>query len=156
MLKRLSRVALFVGCSVVAFAALNCATVVNGTNQSVAITSSPEGALVDIRQWGAPPDTFMQSIPKAPPESWSTDTGRVAFTGVTPAECRLARSFEYNVSISLLGYETKYIHIFRTPSAALAGNVFAGGCCGAGIDMANGAGYDLKPSEIDVTLLKLP
>jgi hypothetical protein len=121
-----------VGCAALALVALNCATVINSPFQSVAINSSPRRAKVVIRRWN--------------------NGGPVVYTGVTPARCRLPRAAEYDVEISLPGYESQNVQIFRTPSAPVAGNIFCGGCLGGGIDLASGSAYDLRPNAIDVDL----
>jgi len=130
------RAALLTSCSAVAFFVLNCATVINGTNQNVSITSSPERASVEVRRW--------------------SNAGPIVFRGVTPANCRLARSADYEIGISLVGYIPETVRISREASAAIAGNYFCGGCLGGGVDLADGAAYDLKPDSVYVTLSKFP
>ena len=103
-----------------------CSTIVNGTTQSVSISSDPSGAEVQVD--GNP-------------------------VGVTPLSTELKRKHNHLVTISLDGYKTQQITINKVMSGAVAGNILAGGLIGWGIDAANGSQYKLKPDTIAVVLV---
>lgn len=103
-----------------------CSTIVNGTTQSVSISSDPAGA--DVQVDGNP-------------------------VGVTPLSTELKRKHNHLVTISLDGYKTQQIPINKVMSGAVAGNILAGGLIGWGVDAANGSQYKLKPDTIAVVLV---
>lgn len=103
-----------------------CSTIVNGTTQSISISSDPAGAEVQVD--GNP-------------------------VGVTPLSTELKRKHNHLVTISLNGYKSQQITINKVMSGAVAGNILAGGLIGWGIDAANGSQYKLKPDTIAVVLV---
>jgi hypothetical protein len=64
------------------------------------------------------------------------------------------------VTISKLGYEKQTVQIVPQigggGGAGMAGNIVFGGVIGAGVDVASGAMYDLKPNPLFVTLEEEP
>lgn len=102
-----------------------CSTIVNGTTQSVSISSDPPGAEVQVD--GNP-------------------------AGNTPISVELKRKNNHLVTIMLEGYQTQQITINKVMSGAVAGNILAGGLIGWGIDASNGSQYKLKPDTIAVQL----
>lgn len=114
-------------CVLIAAAASSggCATIVNGSDQTVAIASNPPNATVEL------------------------DDGR---TFKTPATIKFARKRDHVVTISLDGYETEQVTLMRTISGSVAGNIIAGGFIGWGIDAMTGSQYKLMPAAISVDL----
>ena len=106
--------------------ASGCATVINGTKQTIPIRSNPPGATARV-------------LP-----------ANVVVT--TPAEVELERKKAHTVRIELEGYCRESTYIDRTTSEALAGNILLGGLIGMSVDASNGAAFDLKPCGVDVTL----
>lgn len=110
---------------------MNCASIVHGTKQDIAIASSPESADVSI----------------------VNDGGEKVFTGKTPSTATLKRGNEYDVLINLSGYQESKIHISKEFDAIYLGNILCGGIIGLIVDASNGAMYKLEPGEINVTLM---
>jgi len=112
-----------------------CATVVNGTKDTLKITSTPSQANVNITDISGD----------------LTDR-----TCTTPCEIELKRKKTYDVSIAKEGFSPYKILVEPKLSAgniaASTGNVLAGGIIGIGVDHATGAGKDLKPNPLIITL----
>lgn len=107
-----------------------CATIVQGTDQRINVTSEPEGATVTVRG---------QEM------------------GVTPTTLNLKRSRDYEVLIELDGYDAITVNLdkeFDFAPAAL-GNLFSWGILGLVVDISNGAAYELSPDFIDANLADL-
>ena len=112
-----------------------CASIVSGTQQTVKIASSPEAAKVKIEKL-----TLQQNI--------------VEFEGKTPTTAKLSRKGSYLVTVSLEGYQKAEIPIESGGmNGWVWGNVLFGGLVGIMIDVSNGAANNLKPDEIQVTLV---
>ena len=105
-----------------------CATIINGSDQAVSISSAPPGATIEL------------------------DDGR---TFTTPTTVRLERKRDHVVSISMDGYHTEQVTLMRTMSGAVAGNILAGGFIGWGVDALSGAQYKLVPPTVSVSLRRL-
>ena len=105
-----------------------CATVLRGTEQDYAITSTPPGATV------------------------TTTTGVEC---VTPCELKLKRKDGFTATFTLPGYETQTAEVDSvfTGGAALAGNAIFGGLIGAGVDASNGSLNGLSPNPLNVDLV---
>jgi uncharacterized protein YceK len=106
-----------------------CASIVNGSNQHVSLTSNPSKATVSI-------------------------DGQTEVT--TPATVNLARKRDHSLLFSKEGYEDKQVTVMHVLSAAVAGNIIAGGLIGWGVDAATGAQYKLVPETVHVELDPLP
>lgn len=115
----------------VSFASFQCASILHGTKQDVSVTSSPEAADVTIK----------------------TSGGVVVFNGKSPTAIKLARNSEYDVFVSLKGYQETKVHINKSFDALYLGNIICGGIIGLIIDAANGAMNKLEPNVINVTLV---
>jgi hypothetical protein len=100
------------------------ATIINGTTQEIPITSSPEGASVQVDQW----------------------------RGTTPTTAELSRKRSHLVQLSKPGYLSETVRLERVVSGAVAGNIIAGGLIGWGVDAASGGQYRLVPDTVHVTL----
>ena len=101
-----------------------CATIINGTTQEIAITSSPEGASVQVDQW----------------------------RGTTPTMVELSRKRSHLGQIEKPGYLSEIVKLERVVSGAVAGNIIAGGLIGWGADAASGGQYRLVPDSVHVAL----
>jgi len=110
---------------------MHCATIINGTSQSVSVESQPMQAAVVIRQ--VPGDI-------------------VVFEGTTPASCKLARNNAYEVIVQMPGYREERVQINKSFSAVFLGNCLLGGLPGMLVDLITGAYNELKPSNIQVSL----
>lgn len=106
-----------------------CATIINGTSQSVDFRSDPPGARV-----------YVDGVAR----------------GETPFEADVKRKQEHEVRFELEGYESYDVQLDRTVSPWLAGNILIGGLIGLGIDALSGGMYQVSPSSVGVILEPLP
>ncbi|MBD0319054.1 MAG: PEGA domain-containing protein [Gemmatimonadetes bacterium] len=109
----------------VAFACValaGCATIVQGSNQNVSVSSMPTGAQVTI-------------------------DGKNM--GVTPMVAQLARKQSHKVQISMAGYQPYEIEMTKGVSGWVAGNLLFGGIPGLVIDAITGSMYKLSPDSIN-------
>jgi hypothetical protein len=126
-LTRLARVA-----AVLAVAGMStaCATVTRGSSQAWTVETTPGGAQV------------------------KTNIGFAC--DATPCTFKMPRKSEFDVTITKEGYKPYTTHVTHQMSGqggtAVAGNVIVGGLIGIGVDAATGAGLDLKPNPLKVTL----
>ena len=120
-------------------AVAGCATIMTGSNQSVKISSDPEGATVKIYD----------------------SAGMVVFNSKTPAVAVLKKGtgyFEaasYRVVIERTGYSSQEIMLKASMNVGwyLVGNIFLGGLIGwLVIDPITGGMWTLSPSEIGVEM----
>jgi hypothetical protein len=102
-----------------------CATVVKGTTQVVPVSSDPTGAQVSV-------DGVAR--------------------GTTPTALTLSRKSDHLLTFEKEGYESASVQLTRSLSAAVAGNIIAGGLVGWGVDAVSGAQYNLNPSTVNVRL----
>jgi hypothetical protein len=105
-----------------------CATILNGTRQSVHFDSTPEGAVAKV----------------------DGQTVR------TPGQLSLRRKYTYDVRFEKPGYVPARRHIGQRTSAAWAGNLLLGGGLGVIVDIHSGAMYDLYPSSVSAMLVPDP
>jgi hypothetical protein len=105
-----------------------CATIVHGTHQDIACSTSPSGATVR-----------------------SAD----GFKCTTPCTVTLTRKKDNTLTIEKEGYETSTVAIRSVLSGAVAGNIIAGGLIGWGVDAVSGGQDRLVPETVDVTLKPL-
>lgn len=103
----------------------SCATVINGTHQRVPISSSPTGAEVDIDGY---------------------------YVGSTPTTVSITRKDSHLITLTKQGYEESVVRLNPQLSAAVAGNIIAGGFVGWGVDAVTGSQYYLAPETVDVNL----
>lgn len=127
MLKKL----ILIAASITFMSALTgCASIVNGTHQSVSVHNGPvEGAVCSLRnnkgQW---------------------------FINGTPGSVVINRSFDdLKISCKKHGYQIGKEHIASHTKAMVFGNALFGGAIGAGVDIADGAAYDY-PTNIYVPM----
>jgi hypothetical protein len=102
-----------------------CATIINGSSQDVAISSTPTGARVtlDGREYG-----------------------------VTPVVASLARKKKHTVRIDLEGFAPHELQLNQSVSGWIAGNILFGGLIGLAIDAVTGSMYNLKPDQVAAVL----
>lgn len=101
--------------------ASSCATIIHGSKQSIAISSSPTSAKVTVDSLEA---------------------------GVTPVTVKLSRKDIHTVKLELEGYEPYEIILNRKVDAWIAGNIVFGGVIGLAVDAITGGMYKLSPEEI--------
>jgi hypothetical protein len=105
---RMSRPFILVACgAMVGFALSGCATIIHGTRQEVAFSSSPTGA-----------EVWVDSIKM----------------GETPVIAKLRRKDTHAVKLVLNGYQPYETTITRSVSGWVFGNIVFGGLIGLGVD----------------------
>jgi hypothetical protein len=111
-----------------------CGTIVEGTSQTIAVTSSPSGAVCDLQRDGRSISTVM----------------------ATPAVVRVDKTKDdILVNCALTGYSPASQNLHSGVSAGVFGNIIAGGVIGWGVDSATGADNEY-PSSASVNLVPLP
>ena len=131
----------FLALAMIALAATGCASIINGSDQSVTFKSEPPEAkltITDVRE------------------------GKDIHVGMTPATTSLKRGAgyfskaKYKVTIEKAGYKKEEVELEGTPGGwYIGGNLLFGGLIGWFIiDPATGAMWTLDPEEVDVTLKK--
>lgn len=105
-----------------------CGSMVNGTTQKIAATSTPPGAKA-VAMGG---DKSVECV--------------------TPCTLVLKRKYSHTVTISKEGYKPQTASLTSTLSGAVGGNILAGGLIGWGVDAASGGDSKLVPEAINVTL----
>lgn len=111
---------------VTGFLLSGCATVINGTSQTVTFDTDPTGAMVELA------------------------TG---LSCVTPCKYSLKRKDDNRVEISKEGYKTEVVYIQSRTGGAAFGNILAGGIIGGVVDGSNGASNHLYPDPVYVRLV---
>jgi hypothetical protein len=118
-------------CAVLAFGLVGCATATRGTNETVMVYVSPEGAQI------------------------ATSVGLTCNT--SPCSLQVSRKQEFSVTVSKDGYKTQTVHVSTKVApggvAGMAGNVLIGGVIGAGVDTVSGATLDHSPNPVLVELV---
>lgn len=99
-----------------------CASIMNGSNQGIAFSSTPVGAAISV------------------------DGQQM---GVTPAVLRLARKDTHTVRLDLDGYAPFEMKLERKMSGWVWGNILFGGIVGVIVDGTTGAMYRLSPDNVD-------
>lgn len=115
----------FIFVAVLVVSATGCATIINGSNQNVKITSKPKAANVTI-------DGKMK--------------------GQTPYVAKLRRKDSHIIVIEMGGYEPFEMLIEKKLSGWVFGNIVIGGLPGLVVDVLTGAMYKLDPDRVKVTL----
>ena len=123
---RMSGPFILVACgAMVGFALSGCATIIHGTHQDVAFSSSPTGAAV-----------WVDSVKM----------------GETPVVAKLRRKDTHAVKLVLNGYQPYETTITRSVSGWVFGNIVFGGLIGLGVDAISGSIYKLSPDKVAGTL----
>jgi hypothetical protein len=105
-----------------------CATVIDGTDQKIPVTSNPPGAAISV------------------------DGGASA---QTPTDLKLSRREEHTLVVSMPGYHSQRVSLRREISGAIFGNILLGGIVGGVADLASGASNHLEPKQVHVELEKV-
>jgi PEGA domain-containing protein len=109
----------------IALFAAGCGTVVNGTTESVVISSEPEGAMITV-----------DNQPRGP----------------TPNTVELSRKAIHTVQLQKPGYVPYQATINQSSSNWIWGDVLFGGILGFLVDAASGGMYDLQPTQVSAQL----
>ena len=108
-----------------------CATIVNGRTEVIGIDSLPRGATARIQ----PGDQML----------------------VTPGQVVLNRKSSYAVRVEKEGYEPASVALVSSASSSMWRNLVwihpVGWLIGLIVDISTGAGYDLQPDKVEVTLI---
>jgi len=102
-----------------------CATMINGTKQTVGIASTPGFADVKIDN---------------------------QYVGKTPITVKLKRNSDHVIRIELDGYEPYELICSREMSGWVFGNLVLGGPMGLAIDVISGGVYRLTPEQVRADL----
>lgn len=102
-----------------------CASIMHGSNQDVAFSSSPSGATVFV------------------------DNQQL---GVTPVTAKLTRKDHHLVRLEMAGYQPYETKLTRGVSGWVWGNLLIGGLPGLAIDAITGGLYKLTPESVEGTL----
>ncbi len=108
-------------------AVTSCATIMQGTRQQIAISSTPTGASVRV-------DTTS--------------------FGTTPVTVALRRKDHHIIQITMEGYQPFELTTSRSTSGWVWGNIVFGGLIGLVIDASTGGMYKIKPEEVQATLAR--
>ena len=103
-----------------------CATLINGSSQTIPVSSDPPMATIVL-------------------------DGKVV--GLTPKTLVLMRDNNYLITIQKTGFEQQSVPVVKNVGGAVWGNVLAGGLVGWGVDAASGAQYNLLPASVSVKLV---
>ncbi len=107
-----------------------CATIVNGSNQSVTVSTDPPGASCKLSRQ----DETLGAVP------------------MTPGSVQVSKSKnDMVVTCDKPGYQTAVISKSPSFGGATFGNIILGGGVGAVVDAASGANYTY-PSEVHVAM----
>ena len=107
------------GILIVGFAT-SCASILHGTLQPLAVSSTPTGATVTVD---------------------GTNMGN------TPVTASLSRKHEHTVKLELKGYKAAEVHLNKKIDGWFWGNILFGGVIGMVIDGSSGAMYKLTPTQ---------
>jgi hypothetical protein len=102
-----------------------CATIMQGSQQPVAVSSTPAGAAITV-------------------------DGKAM--GTTPATLLLARKESHVVSLLLDGYLPYNMTLEKKTSGWVWGNIVFGGVVGVVVDASTGAMYRLTPGNVDANM----
>jgi len=116
--------------SAVALALGGCATVVEGTSQSVAISTQPPGASCTVSREGVQLSAVLS----------------------TPGSVKIDKSKrDITVTCSKEGYQTTSVNYSSSFNGMTFGNIILGGAVGAVVDASTGANYNY-PKEVTMAL----
>jgi hypothetical protein len=102
-----------------------CATVANGTHQSIGISSNPSNAFVWVDQ---------------------------NYVGTTPIVVGMSRKDNHVVTIELEGFEPYEAVFTRKLSGWVFGNIIIGGFIGLAVDAISGGIYKLTPDQVQAEM----
>lgn len=102
-----------------------CASIMHGTTQQIAVSSSPTGAQVSVNG--------MQH-------------------GITPVIADLKRKDGHIIKVTLDGYQPFEMGLTRSTSGWVWGNIVFGGIIGLAVDAMTGGLYKLAPEQVSAQL----
>lgn len=103
----------------------SCATIVQGSHQSISISSNPTNAYIWVDR---------------------------NYVGNTPLIVDMSRKDTHIVRIELPGYQAYEICLARKVNGWIFGNIIFGGVVGIAVDAITGAFYKLTPEQVMVDL----
>jgi PEGA domain len=103
----------------------SCASIVNGPTQKIPVNSYPNGATVNV-------------------------DGRQL--GQTPTVVEVSRKTDHTLSVYKPGYQQRNVHLKRSVSGWVAGNLLVGGVIGGAADAVTGSMYKINPEAVNVQL----
>ena len=116
----------------------SCASIVDGTNQSLSVSTTGNGGAM------------------LPGARCALQNGKGTWYVVTPGSVTVHRAYSaLNVSCTVAGYQTAGQTVESSTKAMYAGNVLFGGVIGLGTDAVTGAAYDY-PQTITVPMQPVP
>lgn len=128
---KLRNLATFVSVGLSTLFLSGCASIIHGDHEQVEVNTNPPGA---------------HCVLKNSKGRWVVNH--------TPQVVKVHRaSAQLDVTCDKAGYRTAHKLVGSSVSGVAAGNVFAGGFIGAGVDAADGAAFEY-PSQVNVTLHK--
>ncbi len=119
---------IILGIIVIMFVQINCASIIHGTTQDIAVNSNPDGVKVIVKG---------------------------VHMATTPAVIELKRKESTILRFEKEGYNSVEVILKRTTDGWVWGNILLGGIIGFIVDFSNGAAYKLSPEDINVELRKL-
>ena len=129
MRRKLMAIGMAIAMACAFMAMTGCATILSGTSDQISINSNPGGATVEIKTMG----------------------GLILKQGQTPFTAVLTKGKEYNITISLDGYQTETVALLKggieTTAFCNLGNVLFWG-----VDFVSGAMFKLEPGSIHINL----
>lgn len=102
-----------------------CASIMHGTTQQIAVSSSPTGAKVAVNGMDR---------------------------GVTPVIADLKRKDNHVIRVTLEGYQPFEMALTRSVSGWVWGNIVFGGIIGLAVDAISGGLYKLSPEQVTAQL----
>ncbi|MCK9175944.1 MAG: PEGA domain-containing protein [Desulforhopalus sp.] len=124
MKKRVCSSVILVG---VALILSGCCSIIHGTNQEIAVSSSPTGARVLVNG---------------------------SQVGTTPATLNLKRNAPPRIRLELEDYQPYEMILTKSVSGWVWGNIVFGGLIGLAVDALDGAIYKLNPEQVSAQLLE--
>lgn len=133
----------FIALFLIASLSAGCATIIDGSTQTVSFQSVPEETTVSLITRG------RGETPDAP---WH-DVTRIL--GKTPLTVQLDRGDGKSVLFSKPNYKPLTVQLTTTSNPNFWGNIMFGGFIGSTTDSASGASIQYEPSQYFVTLMPL-
>jgi hypothetical protein len=111
-----------------------CATIVGGgSHQAVTVQSTPAAANFTIQ----------------------SSSGLQIAQGTTPSTVRLPRKNEYQIQISMQGYQPQSTALTKGTNGWIWGNLLVGWIVGFAVDFLTGSAYKLEPALVQVTMQRV-
>ncbi|MDX2128126.1 MAG: PEGA domain-containing protein [Chloroherpetonaceae bacterium] len=104
-----------------------CASIMSGSSQDIAISSTPSGASITVNN---------------------------VILAKTPAKVKLKRKDEHKIKLDLAGFLPYEVVLTTSSNGWVWGNILFGGLIGLAIDAITGAMYSLEPNIINAEMKK--